>query len=265
MLRRALFATPALLLAAPARALDLPAEASQGGLLLGQGAQGLRLSLEGRAIRVAPGGEFILGFGRDHGPEAVLAITDAHGRASQRRIAVRPREWDVQRIQGLPSAQVSPDPAAMARITAERQRLAAARATDSARTGFLAGLGWPARGRISGVYGSQRILNGEPRAPHFGLDIAGPVGTPIHAAMPGRVMLAGDFFFFGKLLVIDHGHGLHTLYAHLSAQHVSEGADVAKGQHIAAMGATGRVTGPHLHFSLGWYGIWLDPQPLLGA
>jgi murein DD-endopeptidase MepM/ murein hydrolase activator NlpD len=122
---------------------------------------------------------------------------------------------------------------------------------------------WPARGRISGVFGSQRVLNGQPRQPHFGLDVAGPVGTPIVAALAGRVTLAAEFHFFGQLLVLDHGHGVNTLYAHLSRMLVREGQEVAQGAPIAEMGATGRVTGPHLHFSLSWYRVWLDPQPLL--
>ena len=257
--RRAALALP-LLLARPAAALELAGESQQGGLLIGRGGQGMRLALEGRALRVSPAGEFVLGFGRDHGPEAVLSVN-----GQPRRIAVTRRQWDVQSITGLPPAQVTPDAATLERIVAERARLAAARAADSARTDFTARLAWPARGRISGIYGSQRVLNGQPRQPHYGLDVAGPVGTPISAAWAGRVSLAAEFHFFGKLVVLDHGHGVNTLYAHLSAVEVAEGAMVGQGQRVGAMGATGRVTGPHLHFSLGWYQTWLDPQPLLPA
>jgi len=121
----------------------------------------------------------------------------------------------------------------------------------------------PAHGRISGVFGSQRILNGEPRQPHFGFDIAAPTGTPIVAIAAGEVVLAAEFFFFGRLTVIDHGHGVNSLYAHMSAQDVAEGERVAAGQRIGAIGATGRVTGPHLHFGLSWYSTWLDAQPVL--
>ncbi|WP_270938367.1 M23 family metallopeptidase, partial [Falsiroseomonas oryzae] len=194
-----------------------------------------------------------------------LAITPPGGRAETRALEVRRRQWDVQHISGLPPAQVTPDEAALRRITAERERLAAARAADSVLTHFADPLAWPARGRISGIFGSQRVLNGQPRQPHYGLDVAGPVGTPVSAALAGRVTLSGDFFFFGQLLVIDHGHGVNTLYAHLSERLVGEGEAVARGQPIAKMGATGRVTGPHLHFSLSWYQVWLDPQPLLAA
>lgn len=257
--RRAALALP-WLLARPALALEIAEHSQQGGLLIGRGAQGTRLALEGRALRVSPAGDFVLGFSRDHGPEAWLGIN-----GQPRRIAVARRQWDVQAISGLPPAQVTPDAATLERIVAERARLSAARAVDSATIGFLAPLAWPARGRISGVYGSQRILNGQPRQPHLGLDVAGPVGTPIAAAWAGRVSLAAEFHFFGKLVVLDHGHGVNTLYAHLSAIEVAEGQSVGQGGRLGAMGATGRVTGPHLHFSLGWFQTFLDPQPLLPA
>jgi hypothetical protein len=263
--RRVLLAlAPAALLPRAARAaVTWQGEPAQGALLIGRADPGTRLALDGRAVHVAPDGSFVLGFGRDHAAAARLDISYPDGRREVRSLAVAKREWDVQHITGLPPAQVTPDAKALKRIAAERQRLVAARSVQSARADFAGGFSWPARGRISGIYGSQRVLNGEPRQPHYALDIAGPVGTPIHAAAPGRVSLAGDFFFFGKLLVLDHGLGVNTLYAHLSELHVAEGAEVARGAHIAAMGATGRVTGPHLHFGLSWFQTWLDPRPLL--
>ncbi|MCU0943982.1 MAG: M23 family metallopeptidase [Rubritepida sp.] len=256
--RRAALALPALLAAAPACAATLAGRAEQGGMLLGAAAPGQRVTLDGTALRVSPAGRFVFGFGRDHGPSATLRVDGV-----ARSLEVARREWPVQHITGLPPAQVTPDAATLARIRTERERLAAVRGADTAREAFAAPLAWPARGRISGVFGSQRILNGEPRQPHYGLDVAGPVGTPILAALAGRVTLAAEFVFFGRLLVLDHGHGVNTLYAHLDAIEVHEGAEVAQGGRIATMGATGRVTGPHLHFSLSWFRTWLDPQPLL--
>jgi hypothetical protein len=258
--RRAALALPALVLARPAAAVEWRGDPAQGALLIGQGAAGQRLALEGHPLRVSPQGFFALGFGRDHGPSATLTVNGA-----PRSLAVARRVWEVQHITGLPPAQVTPDAAALERIRRERERLSAVRGLDSARVDFAGGLAWPARGRISGVFGSQRVLNGQPRQPHYGLDIAGPVGTPILAAQSGQVTLAAEFHFFGKLLVLDHGHGVNTLYAHLSAIEAREGEAVRQGQRIGAMGATGRVTGPHLHFSLSWYRVWLDPQPLLPA
>ena len=264
MRRRLLLATPALLLARRAGALTWRGEAAQGGLLVGQVEPGTRLALDGSPVRVSPEGLFAIGFGRDHDASAMLRLTAPGGAVELRDIAVRRRDWDVQRITGLPPAQVTPDAAALRRITAEREKLALARRADTALTAFAATPSWPARGRISGVYGSQRILNGEPRQPHYGLDIAGPTGTPVSAALAGRVTLSANFFFFGNLLVLDHGHGVNTLYAHLSERGVTEGEAVAHGQQIGRIGATGRVTGPHLHFCLSWHLVWLDPQPLLG-
>jgi murein DD-endopeptidase MepM/ murein hydrolase activator NlpD len=246
-------------LALPARAADL----AQGGLVVGRVAPGTRLALDGRALRVGPGGEYAFGLGRDHGPESVLTVTPPGGRAEAQRLVVARRQWQVQSITGLPPAQVTPDAEALKRITAERERLAAARATDSALTHFATGFVLPAHGRISGVFGSQRVLNGEPRQPHYGFDIAAPTGTPISAACAGTVTLAAEFFFFGRIIVLDHGHGVNTLYAHCSAVEVTQGQRVAAGQRIGAVGATGRVTGPHLHFGLSWFATWLDAQPVL--
>ncbi|MES2713569.1 MAG: M23 family metallopeptidase [Pseudomonadota bacterium] len=256
MNRRAILAAPALLLAARAEAQRAFA---QGGLVVERTTPGARLALDGRALRVSPAGDYAFGFGRDHGESAVLTT---NGR--EERLAVARRQWSVQAISGLPPAQVTPDAAALARINAEREQLGRARAADSALTGFTESFARPAEGRISGVFGSQRVLNGQPRQPHFGFDIAAPTGSPLLAAASGRVTLSQSFFFFGELLVIDHGHGINTLYAHLSRRDVQEGDVVARGQRIGATGATGRVTGPHLHFSLSWFQVWLDPQPVLG-
>ena len=245
---------------AAAQEVALSRAGEQGAFVTGRLPPGLRhsASLDRQPLRISPNGLVAFGFGRDH-PETSLLATGA----VLRSLPVARRSWDVQHITGLPPGQVTPDAAALERIRLERERLAAVRGADTAMEHFAERFAWPARGRISGVFGSQRVLNGEPRQPHYGLDVAGPVGTPILAAAGGRVTLADDFHFFGKLVVLDHGHGVNTLYAHLSEIHVREGEAVARGVRIAAMGATGRVTGPHLHFSLSWFRVWLDPQPLL--
>jgi murein DD-endopeptidase MepM/ murein hydrolase activator NlpD len=169
----------------------------------------------------------------------------------------------------LPDEQVSPDAATMERIRREAALVARARAADSDLLYFEAPLRWPALGPISGVYGSQRILNGEPRQPHFGVDIAATRGTPIIAAAGGIVTLAEhDLFFTGGTVIIDHGYGLATTYQHMDSVDVAFGQHVEAGERIGTLGATGRVTGPHLHWALNWYEVRLDPAlvvaPMMG-
>jgi Peptidase family M23 len=260
--RRTVLAAPALLLARTARAVEWHGMPVQGALLIGRIEPGTRLTFDGRALRVAPDGSFAFGFGRNAGPHATLTIM-AQGHSETRVLDVAKRQWQVQRLEGLPGAMVTPPPETMQRIQRERAHLAELRRMDSAHPYFAAGFRWPAQGRISGVYGSQRILNGQPRAPHLGLDIAAPVGTPIHAMAAGRVLLAEELYFTGNTIILDHGHGVQSLYAHGSRLDVTEGAEVAAGQPIGAVGATGRVTGPHLHLGLNWFATAVDPQPML--
>lgn len=262
--RRAALALPALLLARPAAAaLVLPERIAQGTLVTGRADPGSHVSFEGRALRVSPAGIFAFGLGRDAGPQATLTVTPPGGAREERRLAILPREWDIQHLNGLPGRMVTPDAEDMTRIRAEQERLNAARRTDTPIPHFAEGFDWPARGRISGVYGSQRILNGQPRAPHLGLDVAVPVGTPLVAAAGGRVTLAEDLYFTGNTLLVEHGHGVTTLYAHMSRLDVRPGEEVLRGQVIGASGATGRVTGPHLHLGLFWLSTSLDPRPVL--
>ncbi|KAA2213136.1 M23 family metallopeptidase [Teichococcus oryzae] len=238
---------------------------SQGGLALGRVPPGSRVTLDGRPVRVGPDGRFAIGFGRDADADARLAVTAPDGRSEIRALAVLKREWQVQRINGLPQAMVSPDARQLARINRERARIAEIRKLDSDMPHFAEGFIWPAQGRISGVFGSQRILNGEPRTPHFGLDIAAPTGTPVKAMGGGRVVLADDLYFTGNTVMVDHGRGVVSLYAHLSRMDVQSDEAVARGQVLGAIGATGRATGPHLHLGLHWLATPLDPQPLLPA
>ena len=262
--RRALLAAPALLLARPAAAVTLTERGlAQGGFVLGRAAPGTRVALDGRTLRVTPDGTFAFGFGRDHGASATLAIVHPDNRREERRLSIARRQWRVERVNGVPPPQVDMNEAMLARWRAERERWMAALATDSDLTGFADGLMAPANGRLSGFFGSQRIFNGQPRSPHYGLDFAVPVGTPIFAAAAGRVTLTADFALFGNIIILDHGHGVSTLYAHLSAIEVQDGQMVSQGARVARSGATGRVSGPHLHFSLTWQQTFLDPQPVV--
>lgn len=257
----------ALSLAAPCWGAELvlngPIE--QGGLVVGVTPPGAAVTLDGRALRVAPDGSFVFGFGRDAPAHAALDVTFPDGRHEHRDLAVAARQYEVQRIDGLPEQQVTPDPAQLERIKREGALIANARAVDSDLLFFETPLRWPVLGPISGVYGSQRVLNGEPRAPHFGVDIAAPAGTPVAAAASGTVTLAEpDLFFTGMTVIIDHGFGLSTIYQHLSRLEVSAGQHVEAGAVIGAVGATGRVTGPHLHWGMTWFDVRLDPALAAG-
>lgn len=238
---------------------------AQGALVRGNVPPGARLWLAGKPVRVDPDGRFAIGFGRDDKGPAALEVALPDGARLAESLAVTRHDWPIQRIDGLPPAQVSPDAKALERIRAEQRRLDAARAADSDEQGFRAIFAWPATGPISGVYGSQRVLNGEPRAPHVGLDIAAPEGAPVRAPAAGVVRLAEpNLFFTGGTVILDHGHGVMTLYAHLSALDVAVGQHLPAGASIGRVGKTGRVTGPHLHFGLYWRGVALDPAGVLG-
>jgi murein DD-endopeptidase MepM/ murein hydrolase activator NlpD len=245
--------------------LSLEGAIEQGGLVRGKTEPGAIVTLDGRAVRVAPDGNFVFGFGRDAPAKAALDIVVPDGEREHRDLAVTARQYDIQRIDGLPPTQVTPDPATQERIKREAVIIGKARAADSDLLFFEAPLRWPAMGPISGVYGSQRILNGEPRAPHAGVDIAAPRGSPIVAAAGGTVTLAeADLFFTGGTVIIDHGYGLATTYQHMDSVEVKVGQHVEAGDRIGTIGATGRVTGPHLHWSLNWYEVRLDPMLVAG-
>jgi murein DD-endopeptidase MepM/ murein hydrolase activator NlpD len=250
---------------AAARMLVLNGALEQGGLVHGKTEPGSKVTLDGRAVRVAPDGSFIFGFGRDAPGKVALDIVSPDGAREHQDLEVAARHYDVQRINGLPEQQVTPDAATLERIKREAATINAARGADSDQLAFETKLRWPVIGPISGVYGSQRILNGEPRAPHAGVDIAAPRGTPIIAAAAGVVTLAEkDLFFTGGTVIIDHGYGLATTYQHMDRVDVSVGEHVAAGQPIGLLGATGRVTGPHLHWALNWYEVRLDPMLAVG-
>jgi len=257
----------AVVLASPALAdtLVLEGPVEQGGLVHGKTDPGATVTLDGRAVRVADDGSFIFGFGRDAPAAARLDVVFADGSSAHRDLKVAARQYDIQHINGLPAQQVTPDAATLERIKREQVTINAARAVDSSLPFFERAFVWPAVGPISGVYGSQRILNGEPRAPHMGLDIAAPRGSPVLAADAGTVTLAErDLFFTGGTVIIDHGYGLATTYQHMDRIDVAVGQKVAAGQPIGIVGATGRVTGPHLHWALNWYEVRLDPALVMG-
>lgn len=259
--RRFIACAIALFWSVPVWGVDLIGTPQQGGVVRGKTAPGTEVTLDGRPVPVAPDGLFLLGFGREAPATAQLRIG---GR--QQTLTVQRRDWQIQRIDGLPQGKVTPDPEAQARIAAENAQMAELRRHVTPTAHFTAAFLRPAEGRISGVFGSQRILNGEPRAAHSGLDIAAPTGADVQSAADGTVVLAHpDLYFTGQTVMIDHGLGLQTVYAHLSRTDVQAGQWVTAGQVIGAVGATGRATGPHLHWGVSWLDVRLDPQAVLNA
>lgn len=251
-------------LAALAEPVRLDGDFVQGGLVVGRAPPGAAVTLDGTAVRLAPDGTFVIGFHRDAAPDAVLSVALPDGAIETRPLAVAARDYRVQRIDGLPPKKVTPPADVIARIRAEAAEVRAARGIDTDAPWFLTGWIWPAAGRITGVYGSQRILNGQPRAPHYGVDIAAPVGTPVVAPADGQVALAHpDMYLSGGTLVIDHGHGVSSTFIHLAEITVAEGARVRRGDTVATVGATGRATGAHLDWRINWFAARLDPALLV--
>lgn len=246
--------------------VNLSGHMEQGGLVMGSTAPGTRITLDGQPVTVGSDGVFLLGFDRDQGPSVVLSLDFPDGQSSTRVLSITPREWQIQRVEGVPPKYVTPPPDELARIKREAAMKKAARPFASANEDYASGFAWPAHGRISGVFGSQRFYNGEPRKPHYGVDVAAPVGTPVYAPSDGVVTLAQtDMYFEGGLIFIDHGQGLVSVLMHLSKVDVKAGQVVKKGDRIGAVGATGRATGPHLHWAMFWREAHLDPALLVPA
>jgi hypothetical protein len=252
-------------LMATAKAPILAGDFVQGGLVQGTAAPGTRVEFAGRKVRIGKNGRFIIGFGRDFPASAPLYWIDAGGQRHSLTLEIKARTYKTQRIDGLPPKMVTPPKAVLNRIRRENRGIAAVRRLDSPTPWHESGFDWPLQGRISGVYGSQRILNGKPRRPHYGLDIANKTGTPIHASTDGMVALAAkDLYYTGGTVMLDHGHGLTSVYSHLHSVAVKQGQFIRQGEQIGTLGKTGRATGPHLDWRLNWFKQRLDPALLLG-
>ena len=250
--------------AIPARATRLPASASQGAMVIGNTHPAAIVEYAGRTLRVTPYGSFVFGIGRDATGDVVVRIRQPATGWIEHRIAIVPRDWPVERIDGVPPATVDPPPAIAERIEREQASVAAARERDDARTGFAQHFIRPVEGRISGRFGNQRVYNGTPKAPHSGMDIAAANGTPVRAPADGVVTFADPgLYLTGGTVVLDHGHGISSNFLHLSRIEVKVGDAVKQGEVIAAVGATGRATGPHLHWGMNWFETRIDPLLVL--
>lgn len=237
----------------------------QGGLVFGSTEPGNRVELDGKRLALSQEGRFLMGFGRNAAQNAVLSITGSDGKTDNRTLSIASRQYKVQRIDGLPSRKVTPKPEDLARIKADNAGIGRVRGIETASAYFSSGFMWPVTGPLSGVFGSLRILNGKPKNPHNGTDIAAPEGTIIRAPADAVVALINDdMFYTGMTLMLDHGLGLTSVYAHMSVILVKQGALVKKGTPIGKVGQTGRVTGAHLHWGVTLGRTHLDPALIAG-
>ena len=232
----------------------------QGSLAFGQAPAGSLAALDGRPLDVTADGRFVFGFAYDQTRPSLVTVRYPDGGGDSRSFTPAKRQYEIQRVNGLPQNTVTPPPDVIARINRENERIYLARMTDTAGSDFLSGFDWPAPGIESGVFGSQRIDNGVAVAPHFGVDMAAPVGTPIHAPASGTVTISDDYYLDGGFTLIDHGQGVSTCYLHQSKRLVKVGDFVKRGQLMGLIGQTGRATGPHLHWAMNWFQVKLDPS-----
>lgn len=236
----------------------------QGSMIVGRMLVDGEIYFRDKRLPLTETGEFVFGVGREEQHQVQLVI-----RSNQQTIKyplfIEKRQWKVERVDGLAEEKVNPkSKETLARIKAEGDKVRQARASSTGQNAFLMQFILPAKGRVSGVYGSQRILNGEAKRPHFGLDIANKVGTQVIAPADGIVTLAEkDLFFSGGTIIIDHGFGISTTYLHLNSIDVEVGQEISQNEKIATIGATGRATGPHLDWRLNWFSTRLDAQLLV--
>ncbi|OHC95312.1 MAG: peptidase [Sphingomonadales bacterium GWF1_63_6] len=239
----------------------------QGGVVAGTApADTVSLRLGDAVVPIDADGRFLIAFDRDAAPTARLTAELANGRTIEKSLTIAPRAWRIERI-NAPMRPSSSTAAFLALRKPELAQIAAARALHTHAQGWRQRFIWPAMGRISGLFGAQRVYQGQPGAYHGGVDVAGATGTPVVAPAEGVVILAAaakPFTLEGHLLMIDHGHGLNSAFLHLSRIDVKLGDTVTQGQRIGAIGATGRATGPHLHWGMKWNAARIDPLLIAG-
>ena len=241
-----------------------PASVQQGSLVFGKVPANATVRYGTRVLRPTNYGTVVFGVGRDEAGPVSVDILTADGRTQVASVDVTPRDWPVENVRGVPPKTVAPPPDIAARIEREQAQVTAARARDDDRVDFAQAFIWPLQGRISGRFGNQRVYNGVPKSPHSGMDIAAPNGTPVLAPAAGVVTFAApNLYLTGGTLLLDHGHGVSSNFLHLSRIDVKVGDRVQQGQVIGAVGATGRATGPHLHWGMNWFEVRVDPLLVL--
>ena len=252
------------LMAQEQQQITLCGKLAQGEIIKGK-ATGIKTArINGANHQVAPDGNFIFAFPRDQKAEAELLLTKEDGEAASHILHIAPSQWDIQNLNGVPQRKVTPSKEDEAAILSERTLVRGALKGDRLETYWQKGFIEPVKGRISGYFGGQRIMNGKKMNPHSGTDIAAPIGTPIKASGDGIVTLtAPNTFYSGNVVIIDHGHGLQTIYAHMNKIYVKQGQSVKQGEIIGEVGKTGRVTGPHLHWGASLRNTRFNPYSLL--
>ncbi len=244
--------------------VKLSGEIKQGALVLGKTATTNQVTFDGKILPITAQGDFVFGFSRDDIKKHQLVITNAEGEKYTKILTPKKRHYNIQRINGIAKKIMQPNPKAIAHIKKDNMQIKQARAVKSGLTAFAHGFIAPNKGQITGVYGSQRVFNGKPKRPHFGLDFAAKTGDKVIAPADGVVTLfVPDMFYSGGTLLIDHGHGISSSFLHLSKSYVKKGDKVSKGDKIAEVGSSGRATGPHLDWRINWYKVRLDPAMVL--
>ena len=238
---------------------------TQGALLRGQAPAGAKVTLNGETVQTNKDGKFVVGFEREAPLQQTLVVKLDNGQKWQREITLEKREYKIQRIDGLEQKMVSPPAEVTARIKQDNINVANARSGNTDLDALFTRFEWPAKGVISGVYGSQRILNGVPKWPHYGLDIANETGTPVYAPVDGVVTMADDLYYSGNTLILDHGMRVFSTFLHMDTITVEVGETVKQGEQIGTIGSTGRSTGPHLDWRINLGNTRLDPQTIISG
>ena len=245
-------------------AVEFKGKFIQGHFIIGKTESGTKVLIDKKEVRTSDDGYFVFGIGRDRKYDVVIAL-NKDGNKQKIVKKVQKRKYNIQRVDGLEEKKVTPPEEVYERIKRENKWIGEARAIDSNLTFFTKKFIVPVENAIiSGVYGSQRILNGKPKWPHYGLDFAADEGTKIKAMLDGTVTLVEpDLFYTGGTLIFDHGHGISTLYMHMKKILVKKGQKIKQGDVIGTVGSTGRATGAHLDVRLNWFQIRLDPATVL--
>ena len=238
---------------------------TQGALLRGQAPAGAKVTLNGETVQTNKDGKFVVGFEREAPLHQTLVVKLDNGQKWQRDITHEKREYNIQRIDGLEQKMVSPPAEVTERIKQDNINVANARSGNTDLDALFTRFEWPAKGVISGVYGSQRILNGVPKWPHYGLDIANETGTPVYAPVDGVVTMADDLYYSGNTLILDHGMRVFSTFLHMDTITVEVGETVKQGEQIGTVGSTGRSTGPHLDWRINLGNTRLDPQTIISG